>query len=108
MSNDIQPNKLTANIASNKSEKNTRVKETDPSVATSVTDQSSTKDKVSVTDQASRLQEIESLLSAMPTVNSDLVEEISQKLASGNLEINLERTASNLIEMVTGAQDPSK
>ena len=63
-------------------------------------------DTVSITDQVSRLQEIENMLGSVPPVNSSLVAEVSEMIANGTLEMNLERTASRLIEMETGV--PSK
>lgn len=59
-------------------------------------------DSVSITDQVSRLQEIENMLGSVPPVNNALVHEVSQMIADGTLEMDLERTASRLIEMETG------
>lgn len=65
-------------------------------------------DTVSITDQVSRLQEIENMLGSAPPVNNALVNEVSQMIANGTLEMDLERTASRLIEAETGVPSPDK
>ena len=101
MSNDIQTGKLpvatlhtggqkTANLSGQAAQKSARGVE------------QASSDTVSITDQVSRLQEIENMLGSVPPVNNALVAEVSAMIANGTLEMNLERTASRLIEMETG------
>lgn len=108
MSNDIQTGKLpvanintsshkTANVAGQAAQKSARSGE-----------QSRVSDTVSITDQVSRLQEIEDMLGSVPPVNNTLVAEVSQMIADGTLEMDLQRTASRLIEMETGVPAPDK
>ena len=61
-----------------------------------------------MTDDAARLQQLEGLLKNAPQVNSTLVAEVSQLLADGKLEINLERIAANLLEKEAGITDPDR
>jgi flagellar biosynthesis anti-sigma factor FlgM len=58
-----------------------------------------------MTDKAARLQAIESSLASTPQVNDSLVAEISQSIAAGNLEIDLERIASKLVEFQPSVPD---
>ena len=102
--NDIRTGNLAASITSNSSQKNSRTVEQGSNTALG---QSTlpTDDTVSMTAKVGRLQEIESLLAAIPPVNDALVAEIGQAIADGTIEINLDRIASNLIEMETGVLD---
>ncbi|MBT8146481.1 MAG: flagellar biosynthesis anti-sigma factor FlgM, partial [Gammaproteobacteria bacterium] len=61
---------------------------------------------VSMTDDASRLREIEGMLKNSPAVNNALVAEVSQLIAEGRLEINLESIAASLLETEAGITDP--
>ena len=105
MSNEIQTDKVSVNIANTKSQASGTItsKQSDTTVPPSV--KAASADTVSMTDDASRLQEIEGMLKNMPAVNKDLISEISQLIANGGLEINLERTASKLLETEAGITD---
>lgn len=59
-------------------------------------------DTVSMTDQVSRLQKIESQLAAVPPVDNARVAEIKQSIADGSFKVNPENIASKLIEMESG------
>jgi len=60
---------------------------------------------VSMTDQAARLQELESTLAAYPEVNASLVAEMKQAIADGTLEMNFDATAADLIEIESAKPD---
>ena len=107
MSNDIRTGSIPVSITSNNSQKNARTAEQGPNLEAAKSGPTNTAlaDTVSMTDTASRLQEIENLLAAIPPVNDALVAEIGQAIADGSIEINLERIAANLIEMETGVLD---
>ena len=105
MSNEINTGKVPAHVVSNSGQK------TDPLSPGKQGEQAarpgpSTSDKVSMTDDAARLQEIEGLLKNTPPINSELVAEVSQLLAAGKLEINLERIAASLLETEAGITKP--
>jgi len=105
MSNDIQTGKLPiANIHSG-SQKPANVSGQGAQKSARGAEHART-DTVSITDQVSRLQEIENMLGSVPPVNNSLVAEVSQMIADGTLEMNLDRTASRLIEMETGVPSP--
>jgi flagellar biosynthesis anti-sigma factor FlgM len=59
-------------------------------------------DKVSVTSEASRLQQIEEQLSNVPEVNSAKVSEIRKQIADGMFVINPQAIAAKLIAFETG------
>jgi negative regulator of flagellin synthesis FlgM len=59
-------------------------------------------DRVSVTSEASRLQEIEEQLMAAPEVNSARVAELKLAIANGTFEINPQRIAEKLVAFETG------
>lgn len=63
----------------------------------------SSADRVSVTSEAARLQEIEEQLLAVPEVNSQKVAEIKAQIAAGTFEINPQRIAEKLISFERGA-----
>ena len=105
MSNDIQTGKLpVANIQTG-SQKTANLPGQAAQKSARGTEQPSA-DTVSITNQVSRLQEIENMLGSVPPVNNALVAEVSEMIANGTLEMNLERTASRLIEMETGVPSP--
>lgn len=99
MSTDIQTGKIPANVispsASNTLDNGQKAK----SGGSSQTAPAGIVDTVSMTDQAARLKELESKLAAYPEVNSSLVAETKQAIADGNLDMNFEETAANLIEI---------
>lgn len=103
MSNDIRTGSIPVSITSNNSHKNSKATEQGQNLAPvqNGPSRAAEADTVSMTEKASRLQEIENLLAAIPPVNDALVAEIGQAIADGSIEINLERIASNLIEMET-------
>ncbi len=105
MSNDIQTGKLPVSTLPTGSQKTANVSGQAAQKSALGTEQPRA-DKVSITDQVSRLQEIENMLGSTPPVNSSLVAEVSQMIANGTLEMDLERTASRLIEMETGVPSP--
>lgn len=104
MSNDIRTGNIPVNITSGNSHKNSKTAEQSTKAVPAQAQQvrAIESDTVSMTDQVSRLQEIENLLAAIPPVNDALVAEIGQAIADGSIEINLDRIASNLIEMESG------
>lgn len=59
-------------------------------------------DRVSVTSEATRLQEIEEQLMAAPEVNSAKVAEIKFAIANGSFDINPQRIAEKLIAFERG------
>lgn len=56
-------------------------------------------DTVTVTDEATRLQNMEQALANTPVVNAEKVAELRQAIASGNYQPNIERIADKLIEL---------
>lgn len=108
MSNDIQTGNLPVSNISTSSQKAANQTGQSAQKAGSQSPAARPADTVSITDQVSRLQEIENMLGSVPPVNNALVEEVRQLIANGNLEMDLERTASRLIEMETGVPAPDK
>jgi len=102
MSNDIQTGKLPVSTINTGSQKTANLSGQAAQKSARGTEQPRS-DTVSITDQVSRLQEIENMLGSVPPVNSALVAEVSQMIADGTLEMDLDRTASRLIEMETGS-----
>lgn len=66
---------------------------------TNRTPTSGVKDEVNVTDQATRLKQLEGDLKAVPNINEKLVSEVKAALADGSLEMDMEETAQKLVEM---------
>jgi negative regulator of flagellin synthesis FlgM len=64
----------------------------------------SSSDRVSVTSEASRLQEIEEQLMAVPEVNSAKVAEIKASIANGTFDFNPQRIAEKLIAFESGGK----
>ena len=83
MSNEINTGKIPANLVSGKSHKTQQLENSRTGAAKTATSGSSsaTADKLSMTDDAARLQQLEGLLKNAPQVNSTLVAEVSQLLA---------------------------
>jgi negative regulator of flagellin synthesis FlgM len=61
-------------------------------------------DRVSVTSEATRLQEIEEQLMAVPEVNSQKVAEIKAAIAAGTFDFNPQRIAEKLIAFESGGK----
>lgn len=61
-------------------------------------------DRVSVTSEAARLQEIEEQLMAVPEVNSAKVAEIKAAIANGTFDFNPQRIAEKLIAFESGGK----
>lgn len=61
-------------------------------------------DRVSVTSEAARLQEIEEQLMAVPEVNSAKVAEIKAQIANGTFDFNPQRVAEKLVAFETGGK----
>jgi negative regulator of flagellin synthesis FlgM len=59
-------------------------------------------DRVSVTSEAARLQEIEEQLMAVPEVNAQRVAEIKAQIAAGTFDFNPQRIAEKLIAFESG------
>ena len=108
MSNDIQTGKVTTGIASAKSRQSEELKTQKPDAQASGAGPSSSTDKVSMTNDAARLREIEGMLKNSPSINNALVAEIGQLISEGRLEINLDRIAAGLLETEAGITDPGK
>ncbi len=110
MSNEIDTGKMPVNLVSSTSQKARQAESSKPGATKSEAAIApvSTPDRVSMTDDAARLQQLEGVLRNSPRVNNVLVAEVSQLIADGKLEINLERIASNLLEMDAGITDPDK
>ncbi|HEY0963305.1 MAG TPA: flagellar biosynthesis anti-sigma factor FlgM [Pseudomonadales bacterium] len=64
----------------------------------------SSADRVSVTSEATRLQEIEEQLMAVPEVNSQKVAEIKAMIANGTFDFNPQRIAEKLIAFESGSK----
>ena len=107
MSNEIKTDNVSVNIANTKSQANEAAASKQPDNTSPPAIKPSSADTVSMTNAASRLQEIEGMLRNMPKVNNELISEISELIADGGLEINLERTASKLLETEAGITDPN-
>jgi len=106
MSTDIQTGKIPANVISPSASNNLDNGHKAKSGGAPQAAPRGITDTVSVTDQAARLKELESTLAAYPEVNSSLVAEMKQAIADGNLEMNFEDTAADLIE-IEGAKSDS-
>lgn len=102
MSTEIRISNLPVNINSTNSHKSLKTSGQGPHSDPVHAEQTNSADIVSMTDKVSRLQEIESLLAAIPPVNDKLVAEISLAIADGSFEIDPGRVASRLIEMESG------
>jgi|GEM_PF-1619151 flagellar biosynthesis anti-sigma factor FlgM len=104
MSTEIQPTNLPLNIGSSKTSKSNSSDQSSASKTESAapTASSAAMDKVSITDTVARLQGIESMLADIPAVDNKLVAQMSQAIADGSLNYDLEVTASKLIQMETG------
>ena len=63
------------------------------------TPSSGAKDEVKVTDQATRLQQLEGDLKSVPNINEKLVAEVKAALAEGSLDMDMQETAQKLVEM---------
>jgi len=107
MSNDIQTGKIPTSLVSGKSQQTEELNTQKSDAQAPGSGQLSSTDKVSMTDDAARLQEIEGMLKNSPSVNNALVTEISQLIADGKLEINLDRIAASLLETEAGITDSS-
>jgi len=105
MSNEIPTGKIPASLVSGTSQSTEELKTQKPDAKAPGTGQLSSSDKVSMTDDAARLQEIEGMLKDSPSINNALVAEISQLISDGRLEINLDRIAASLLETETGITD---
>lgn len=64
----------------------------------------SSADRVSVTSEAARLQEIEEQLMAVPEVNAQRVAEIKAQIAAGTFDLNPQRIAEKLIAFESGSK----
>ena len=106
MSNEIQTGKVSANLVSGKSQQTDELKTQKPDAKAPGAGQPTSKDTVSMTNDAARLQEVEELLKNSPSVNNALVAKISQLISEGRLEINLDRIAASLLETEAGITDP--
>ena len=107
MSNEINTGKIPVNLVTGNSQKAPQLETPKQGGAKPGAPASSpSADKVSMTDDVSRLQQLEGLLKDTPQVNNALVAEVSQLIASGKLEINLERIAASLLETEAGITDP--
>lgn len=60
---------------------------------------SATQDAVNVTDQASRLKELEGSLKSGSGVNEALISEVKAAIANDSLHMDMAETADKLIEM---------
>ncbi len=99
MTNSIQPGFNPVNIGgTNKS--TTPKQESDRPAANPAVVQ----DEVNVTEQASRLQELEGNLKSTPGVNEALIDEVKAAIANDTLEMDMAETADKLIEMESGGR----
>ena len=103
MSTEIGTGNITANINSHRNSKTSEQRQAVAPVQAKQSEHSKTNDTVTMTAEVSRLQELESLLAAIPPVNDKLVAEVGRAIADGSLDLNLDRIASKLIEVETGA-----
>ena len=69
---------------------------------TSETQAPTSADRVSVTSEATRLQEIEEQLMAVPEVNSAKVADFKAQIANGTFDVNPQRIAEKLIAFESG------
>lgn len=106
MSNDIQTGKISASLASGKSQQAEELNAQKPEGKAPGASPVATKDTVSMTGDAARLQEIEGMLKNLPSVNNALVTEIGLLISEGRLEINLDRIAASLLETEAAIKDP--
>ncbi len=60
------------------------------------------KDEVQVTEQATRLQQLEGNLKTGSSVNQTLIDEVKAAIANDSLEMNMQETAQKLVEMESG------
>jgi len=102
MSTNIQTGNMPVNINNHKNSKTAEPSHNSAPVRTQPT---KSIDTVSITDEVSRLQELEARLAAIPVVNDAAVAEMSQAIAAGTFEIDLQGIASKLIEMESGVLD---
>ena len=96
MSTEIQ-NNLSTRMLVNHTQQNTKASE--QSRGQAKPEQVSQEDTVSMTNQVTRLKEIETQLASYPEVDSARVSEIKQSLADGSYKIDAESIANKLIEI---------
>lgn len=65
----------------------------------------SSSDKVTFTNTALRLQELEKLVASQPVVDTQRVNEIRNSIENGSFSINPERIADKLISLETALAD---
>lgn len=56
-------------------------------------------DKLTLTDEASRMQKLQQSLANIPEVNAEKIAHIKQEIANGNYPIDAERIAKNMIDL---------
>lgn len=75
-----------------------KVSATEPSVAQQQTGTNNTPDTVTITDIASKLNNVENNLSILPVVDTQRVEEIKRLVDQGSYDFNSTRVAEKFVE----------
>ncbi len=101
MANDININNPSGVLGTIQRGMNSPASNTERKAAEALPTQSSA-DRVSVTSEAARLQEIEEQLMAVPEVNAQRVAEIKAQIAAGTFDFNPQRIAEKLIAFESG------
>ncbi len=105
MSTDIQTGKIPPLVGNVSTARSQNQGQTAGSHAPRSVGQGGSADTVSMTDQAARLKQIESVLAEMPAVNKQLVSEMKQAIANGSFDMDYAGTAARLIEMESAKSD---
>lgn len=107
MGTDIRTGNMPTNISSNNRHSSSKLsgqgQATPPQPG-----QAKSADSVSMTDKVSHLQEIETRLAAIPSVNSAKVDQIKQAIADGSFKIDPSSIANKLMDMETSILDSDK
>ena len=107
MNNDIQTGNIPVSISS-PSTAAPEAKTTESGTGPAAQNLGLPGDSVSITSEVSRLQRLESELANLPEVNDTLVQEMSEALSRGQVDMDLQGIATKLIEMETGEPMPDK
>jgi len=76
--------------------------------ATQTSSKTPDNDSIDLTENASKLQQIEQSLSEIPIINTDRVEAISQSIEDGEYAINNEKIADRIIKSETAFRNKKK
>jgi len=80
----------------------------EPSIDQQQSGRPATHDTVSLTDTATNLQKINQEINELPVVDTQRVEAIRQAIASGNYEVDAQRTAEKMVALESALGVPGQ